>query len=191
VAKKLYYQYMSEDIRTTIIVFFVIVIFLFLYFRVFTDGSLSFYNLIIVFFVVSFIIVVSVVASVIKKSNENNVSSVFPSIKNPCPDYWVLDETGNCVQPTTGINIGITSNVIIPNFVGNVDLNSNIPFANVVYSNITITPAPTTFSIFSSYNSIVPNIKMGDSEMNVRCQLKKWASQRNIEWDGITNYNQC
>lgn len=148
--------------ETIILVFFIIVIVLFFIFRVFTNGEFNFYNLVSAFLIISFIIIIAVMASIIKKSNENNVSSVYPTIKQPCPDYWTLEENGDNKKDCVAS-----------------DTNNGTFKAN------------DTFSILNNYASLVSDIQANDGENKIRCQLKEWCNKNGIVWDGITNFNSC
>jgi hypothetical protein len=44
-----------------------------------------------------------------------NYTEKEPPTVNACPDYWKIDENGNCIIPKTGNNTGTLSQVLVPN----------------------------------------------------------------------------
>ena len=100
-------------------------------------------------------------------------TAVYPPTSFVCPDYWTSDNKGNCTMPT---QISSSNNGAFVNSGGQPDLGKN--------SNI----AP--FSKDSkSFN--VNNLLWSSGGKSTLCAQKDWATQNNIIWDGVSNYNGC
>ena len=108
----------------------------------------------------------------IMMKNQNS-TAVYPPTSFVCPDYWSSDNKGNCLMPTQ-ISSGNTSAFV--NSGGQPDLgkNSNIaPFSKDG----------------KSFN--VNNLLWASGGKSTLCAQKDWATQNNIIWDGVSNYNGC
>ena len=105
----------------------------------------------------------------------HNGNSVFPSSQRNCPDYWVFDGS-YCKIPENegGINTGLLQY-------------NNTTWSNADNSHI---PGITKGSSinFNDESWVSYSTQSGQSSI---CGLKSWANSNTIEWDGITNYNQC
>lgn len=131
-----------------------------------------------------------------------NELKVYPPIQPNCPDYWVQatdndtimgntkpDGSKNsndyCIFPTNnGTNKGSTN--------GDLNIVTNwIDVSNTIGGNIV-----------SSKNGLEPKIYVqmnGNDDkwtslypgVTVRCAKQKWALDRGIVWDGVTNFNGC
>ena len=99
----------------------------------------------------------------------------FPNITATCPDFWTIDATGNCVQPTaTYFNYGKDGN-ILTNYV---KLGTSGSAVDV----------PGKVSSASSFNS--KDAAWGSGKEAI-CNKRKWATENNIQWDTVTNVNFC
>jgi hypothetical protein len=98
-----------------------------------------------------------------------NSTSVYPPIKNQCPDNWNMDASGNCMIPSS--DSGLCGNVPKCNFSGT---------------------NPKTYGIPSSGDRInFEDTAWVQSGTTARCTQKAWANSLGIHWDTVTNYNQC
>jgi len=134
-----------------------------------------FYIITLVIAVIFLIILLTIIGLLVNKPN--NVS-IFPPSANSCPDYWGYvgsgtNSTGYCAIPA------ITDN--------NRNMGSIYGSSGNLILNSTNTPG---------FNSASNTINFADAGWNSQgktavCQQKTWATQNNIIWDGITNYNSC
>ncbi len=99
----------------------------------------------------------------------NTQGTIYPPTKNPCPDAWLMDASGNCVLPMKANlgNLNPASYSAIPGFIpANADGNRRpaVNFSDPAWSASGMTPT---------------------------CAQKLWANSNGIVWDTISNYNQC
>lgn len=86
----------------------------------------------------------------------------FPSITTTCPDFWKIDDKGNCERPSDGnFNRG-TSNISADKVPGYID-------------------GKPAFNSGAAWGS-------GDAAI---CKKKKWADTSGVKWDTVTNVNFC
>jgi hypothetical protein len=99
----------------------------------------------------------------------------FPNITATCPDFWTIDETKNCVQPTVGnFNYGKDANIITSGYVKLGTSGTPGPV-----------PGKKTDTSFDSKDA-----EWGSGKDGV-CNKRKWATDKNIQWDTVTNVNYC
>jgi len=120
------------------------------------------FTVVIVAFVI-LILYLTWVGSLVVYSNKN---TVYPPVQNPCPDNWMSDASGNCFIPQNRVNQGTV-----------------LDFART---------NPSTFG----YNQTTKSINFNDagwssSGISAQCNQRLWAVGNKINWDTITNYNQC
>jgi hypothetical protein len=97
--------------------------------------------------------------------NSSLKNSAFPPIQNHCPDNWVADNSGNCIIKTN-VNTGIVNDFSKTN--------------------------PTTFGFDSKKNVInFSDVGWKTGGISAQCNQRSWAINNQINWDTITNYNQC
>ena len=100
----------------------------------------------------------------------------FPNITATCPDFWSIDETGNCVQPTlNNFNYGKDENILT---TGYIKLGTSGDGGAV----------PGKVSNASSFDSKHADWGLGKEAI---CNKRKWATDNNIKWDTVTNVNFC
>lgn len=108
------------------------------------------------------LILILVILGVLMSYTKNN-KLIYPPSYSTCPDYWENKADNTCNIP------------------------SNINKPTGTYENTTSTPGFTTGNIdFKSgaWNTLYSSTKK-------ECALKKWSNKYNVEWDGISNYNDC
>lgn len=135
-----------------------------------------FYFVVIVVAIILLIIMLTYIGTrMVSDSRSGVTTSVFPPVKNTCPDLWESTMAGNMVSckipPSSASNVGnLYTN-------GESDaVNFNIGTVLGTVENRTVTFAANTENT------------MGTSS---DCAKKKWANTHGILWDGISNYNQC
>ena len=103
----------------------------------------------------------------IMMANKKYDSSVFPPIKNSCPDYWNVEST----DATTGLSTCTISTK-----------NSGI---NATWKDPNITKGYSGNTVAFSHSGWTSN---GGTAL---CNMRDWANNNNISWDGVANYNGC
>ena len=98
----------------------------------------------------------------------------FPNITTTCPDFWTIDETGNCVQPNAADKFNYGSSNILSNYVKLGTSGTPGPV-----------PGKTDTASFDSKNAAWGSGKTGV------CNKRKWSTNNNIQWDTVTNVNYC
>lgn len=120
---------------------------------------------------------------------------VYPPYQNKCPDYWAITSDGKCLLPPAATNrnrgtLGGTSGTAIPAFT--TDALANTPGA-VQYVPVTAatpsTPAIPSTPASIDFSNAGWKSKFGKS--TELCNKKYWAETYGIQWDGVTNTNQC
>jgi hypothetical protein len=135
-----------------------------------------FYFVVIVVAIILLIIMLAYIGTrMVSDSRSGVTTSVFPPVKNTCPDLWESTMTGNMVSckipPSSASNVG--------NLYTNGESDAvNFDIGTVLGSigNRTVTFSANTENTMGT---------SGD------CAKKKWANSHGILWDGISNYNQC
>ena len=100
----------------------------------------------------------------------------FPNITTTCPNFWTIDEAGNCVQPSPGnFNYGKDETILTSGYVK-------------LGTSGTPGPVPGIQDNKASFNS--KDAGWGSGK-DATCNKRKWATDNNIQWDTVTNVNFC
>ena len=100
----------------------------------------------------------------------------YPKTHGPCPDKWTVNEDGSCVLPYVVDN---NNDTVLGD---NTDTNA-VAFTDAKEANI---------GTFTNDSNQDPNNRSLIFEPAfTRCDKKYWANQYNIQWDGVSNYNNC
>ncbi len=135
-----------------------------------------FYFAVIVVAIILLIIMLAYIGTRMVSDRRSGVSSsVFPPVKNTCPDLWESTISGN----TVSCKIPAAS----ANNVGDLYTNGKSDAANFDIGMVSGSVENRTLTF--STNSENTSGMTGD------CAKKKWANMHGISWDGISNYNQC
>jgi hypothetical protein len=98
-----------------------------------------------------------------------NSRSIYPPIKNQCPDNWRMDASGNCMIPSPGS--GLCGNI------------TNCNFGST---------KPQTYGILGGGDRInFADTAWVQNGSSAQCSQRSWANSLGIHWDTVTNYNQC
>lgn len=132
-----------------------------------------------------------------------NLNTVYPPVMSNCPKGWKVNDDGTCnIPPKGGMNLGnlngkpiyVTTSGDKTNYSTETDTNSMVlkdMYGNMIlgYNKLDF---PGGYDISNIKNPIVDftAAEWGDTG-SVLCANFQWATKNNIEWDGITNYNQC
>jgi len=135
-----------------------------------------FYFVVIVVAIILLIIMLAYIGTRMASDSRSGVTtSIFPPVKNTCPDLWESTMSGNMVSckipPSSASNVG--------------DLYTNGQSDAVNYDIGTVSGSLTNRTLTFSANSENAMDTSGD------CAKKKWANTHGILWDGNSNYNQC
>ena len=126
---------------------------------------MNFYKTTFTIMIIVLIICLAVIGTIISYSN-NDVK--FPPITSECPDYYKLNESGECVS-----QIDVIPRKQWWKRKGN---KPDIPCDKVDFNN--------------SYFKKKDNGGMGRA--SALCERKKWAKKCGVNWDGVTtNDNIC
>jgi hypothetical protein len=131
------------------------------------DKDTSFYSIVVIMAVIILIVALVFIALQIEDNVDNKS---YPPVQTKCPDYW--DSYGtNCKIPPFGSEHPNTGSIREG-------------------ENLILDPSNTPGLDFGD-----DSIDMADSgwssDTTSLCGKKKWANLYNIEWDGVSNYNDC
>ena len=141
----------------------------------------GFYFIVIVIAIIMLILLLAYIGTRMTGARAGT-DTMFPPVKNTCPDLWTADPDGNCIIPA--------------NAAGTLDENKNIGDLND-YNPDTCVDNNTCINGYSPMTGASPaNINFNDISwdsmgMNSDCAKSSWANTHGIHWDGISNYNQC
>lgn len=110
-------------------------------------------------------------------------SDVFPPMRNQCPDYWELTDSGKCRFPkaVASKNRGNLKISKTPGEEWKIDKSAEPRLVNI----ITDTAGSSDFNMdHTEWDNLYG--KKGEL-----CNKKFWATLNGISWDGVSNTNQC
>lgn len=108
---------------------------------------------------------------------------VYPPYQKPCPDYWEVTADGKCVFPVSG-TVRNRGTLTVSN-TNQMDATQSGPSVTPGVHQSTGANDPTTINFSDAGWKTVYGKK------NDLCNKKYWADTFQIEWDGVTNTNQC
>lgn len=139
-----------------------------------------------------------------------NKSTLFPPDLTNCPDNWILQKDGRCKIPQKGQkNLGKLEGKGRPIYSYDIKKNKSysfLPEYNDTPNGKTQFGKPETSLAQGYYNFDIPygydeenpqidSIDFTDSGWatygDPYCEIRKWARQNNIQWDGMMAYNKC
>jgi len=132
-----------------------------------------------------------------------DLNKVFPPVMSNCPKGWSVNDDGTCnIPPQGSLNLGnlrgkpiyvITSDGVT---TYTTDTDTIGMVLTDMYGNNVL--GYTKFDFPAGYD--VSNIQRPVVDFtapewgetgSVLCANFEWATKNNIEWEGVTNYNQC
>jgi hypothetical protein len=156
----------------------------------------GFYFIVIVIAIIMLILLLAYIGTRMTGSGKGS-GTMFPPVKNTCPDLWTADSNGNCIIP---VNAGVGA----IGSTGPFDVNKNIGTLNKLETDGTIIYDPATCAVagtcINGYSEAIAgtpaNIDFNDTTWEAEgkssdCAKSSWANTHGIHWDGISNYNQC
>lgn len=146
-----------------------------------------------------------------------NETKVYPPIENDCPDYWTKAAVNEFGGTITANDINLPEGTDVTNFFkvpigatnpGNSEFQDGAKINSDYWtdaSNSSDPKRPANSDGITGVKTTVNGkhmyyiqLKGNDAEwsnlypgMSVRCAKQKWALDRGIVWDGVTNYNGC
>ena len=125
---------------------------------------MGFYNIVIIIALFILILLLILFGVFFNKFS----SRPFPDSQDNCPKLWNDDTSSNCMNPVD------SSSNRLPQFgAWNSDTPGYVPFINGGFN--------TNDEGWNSY----------DGAKNEICGKQKWAKKYNVEWNGVTTYNDC
>jgi hypothetical protein len=121
----------------------------------------SFY--VIVLSIASLLLIIILTYIGVKMTDKSSNVSVYPPSSQPCPDYWL--QSSNAAFPGCVIPPATQANTKPFKSTNTYGMNNNI----INFDD----PAWAT---------------NGKTKL---CNQKDWANKYNIQWDGVSNYNNC
>ena len=170
--------------------------------------------------VIALIILIGMLTMIGITLSYGNETKVYPPVQNECPDYWTKAAVGDFGQDITANDINLPVGTDVTNFFkvpigatnpGNsefqngtiihsdywTDASNSIPKKPANSDGITGVKKTVTANNVTNTTYYI-QLKGNDAEwsalypgMSVRCAKQKWALDRGIVWDGVTNYNGC
>ena len=139
-----------------------------------------FYTIVLVIAVILLIIGLTVCAMLIRHQDKDEE---YPKTHGPCPDKWTVNGNDSCVLPLYKNQEGTT-------VLGNDDPNV-VTFTDATKANVgTFTNAVAdNTNNANKFTRDTSTLTFGSAF--TRCDKKYWANQYNIQWDGVSNYNNC
>ena len=137
---------------------------------------------------------------------------VFPPDMTDCPDYWKIDNSGNCIIPKKDeLNLGNLKDkgmqiYTYKHYTSENDYHNTYSYLASYYNPVhaqVLNGKPALNLPLGYYQMDIPYgydsqnpqhgvINFNDGSWasfgNPYCEIQKWASQHNIQWDGIANY---
>lgn len=130
-------------------------------------------------------------------------NTVYPPVMSNCPVNWTVNPNGTCnIPPKGGSNLGNLRGkpIYVINSNGkrtySTDPTTTGALLKDMFGNNIL--GYTKLDIPGGYNTSHPEKPVVDftspewaTTGSVLCANFEWATKHNIEWAGITNYNQC
>jgi len=141
----------------------------------------SFINIVLIIAVVLLIVILTYIGILMFYYSS---SIPFPPTSSICPDYWMISTDGSgCIIPDNSHpNIGS-----IYKYKDNTITPYGLPSTNVLNK----VPSSGDSSYIYNSNSLTKYPAWTGAKKSPICGQKSWANQYGINWDGISNYNNC
>ena len=164
----------------------------------FNYKTLSYQEIVIGVAIIIFILTMGVFWYFIPELNK-----VFPPATTNCPNGWTVNNNGTCnIPPQGGMNLGNLNGKPVYSLTSggittySTDINSGGMLLKDMYGNIVLGYTKLDFpGGYDISNIQTPVVDFTAPEWgetgSVLCANYIWATKNNIEWEGITNYNQC
>lgn len=125
---------------------------------------MNFYNIVIIIALLSLILFLILFSVFFSKFT----TRPFPYTQDSCPKLWTNDISGNCMNPTD-----VSSNFLPQYGAWSSDTPGYVPFLN------------------GGFNSTNSGWETYGGAKDAICGKQKWSKKYNIDWNGVTTYNDC
>jgi len=151
---------------------------------------------------IALVILIGILTMIGITISKGNKTKIFPPVQNECPDYWEQGTSNSLIQGNTKLNAVVSdyckyssANPGDSQFKTNIQFNGTVAgtewidiSTNIGGNSVSNNGIPQYYIQFqnndASWNTYYPGV-------SVRCAKRKWAKDRGIIWDGVTNYNGC
>lgn len=127
---------------------------------------MSFYNIVIIIALFVLIVLLLLFGVFFNKFT----SRPFPYTQDDCPKLWKMDFSGNCMNPSSA---DASTNTLPQYGAWSTDTPGYVPYLNGGFN--------TNNSGWETYGGAKDSI----------CGKQKWSKKYNIDWNGVTTYNDC
>jgi hypothetical protein len=150
--------------------------------------------------VVAIVVLICVLTVIGLSITKGNLAKKFPPVENECPDYWEQGTADSLPSGTISGNASPSNYCKYPANINQGDTSFSATMTtggqewNTTSTNFGGAAVPdgngkTNYYVKfrgndASWNTIYPGLSL-------RCAKRKWAKDRGIIWDGVTNYNGC
>ena len=125
---------------------------------------MSFYNIVIIIALILLITLLILFGVFIGKFTDRP----FPYTQDSCPKLWNMDFSGNCMNP-----VDASWNTLSKSGDWTSDTPGYVPFFK------------------GGFNTKSEDWETYDGANNAICGKQKWSKKYNIDWNGVTTYNDC
>ena len=156
--------------------------------------------------VVAMVILIGILTMIGITISKGNLSKTYPPVQNECPDYWEQGTTSSLINGNTKTGATVSDyckygkkNIGDSIFSTKLpDLYSSFVSSNEEWTNIRGNIGGNVFATSDGNAHYYIQFQNNDASWNklypglsVRCAKRKWANDRGILWDCVSNYNGC
>lgn len=117
-----------------------------------------------------------------------------PTASTKCPDGWTINGT-TCIIPSKTDTTNTNQGVIHADYAYFIKLLPGAMFSKL--DTTTTPPTLTPVTVDGNKKPVITDADMAAGKIGVDmskldiCVRKKWANEVKVNWDGVSNYNQC
>jgi hypothetical protein len=152
--------------------------------------------------VVALVILIGILTMVGITISKGNKTKVYPPVENECPDYWEQGTTGSLIDgntkgtavPSDYCKYSLITNRGDSRFQAGMKITADGVEWNDISKNIggnTVTDGAGLRQFYVQFQNNDASWNKYYPGLSLRCAKRKWANDRGIVWDGVTNYNGC
>jgi len=131
------------------------------------------------------------------------VTTTYPPVMSNCPVGWSVNQDGTCNIPPKGSkNLGNLHGIPVYKIMseGNIIYTTNANSGGVLLTDNNANPIlgytkqqiPAGYDVNNIQNPVIDfTVNEWGQYGSVLCANYDWAMKNNIQWEGVTNYNQC
>lgn len=141
-------------------------------------NDIDYFYVIVLSVAIVLLIVILTYVGIVMTYYKSNSAKVYPPVANTCPDYWKVSSDGSgCIIPIDAYSKNYSLKLMDDIHNGVVPNNA----FSVIWSETDMSMIRLDDTKLGTYNGAT----------NKNCGHKNWANYYNIEWDGVSNYNNC